>query len=148
MKYLLLFIFFISCRASTVEVVNYKYKRNKKSPTFYMSIPREYEVSYLSGNHEYTQQYLYNDSALLYITTFSNTPNYPQTRKENYYYERFYAILNKDTLCISGIDSLGKYWKDSLLSNGTTLGYSKVSEERKVDFDKALSSFRSKRTEK
>ena len=58
------------------------------------------------------------------------------------------AILNHDTLCVFGVDSLGRYWKDSLLSNGITLGYSKVPKERKLEFDKVIASFRNKRKDK
>ena len=152
MRFFIFFIIFLcslgGCINNNIHIIDYKYKRKKNKPIFYMSIPNNYEVSYLSGDHEYVQQYSYDDSALLYITTFDNTPNYEQIRKQGQYYERFNAILNYDTLCISGIDSLGRHWKDSLLSNGITLGYSKVPKERKLEFDKAISSFRSKRKDK
>ena len=148
MKILFIYLFIIcllsSCVITTISVIDYKYKRKKKSPTFYMSVPKGYEVSYLFGDHEYTQQYLYNDSSMIYITTFDNTPNYKEIRKQHYYYKRFVALLNHDTLCIKGVDSLGRYWKDSLMSNGITLGYTRVPKEKKLEYDKYISSFRSK----
>ena len=48
-----------------------------------------------------------------------------------------------DTLILSGIDKKGLYWKEILLSNRELcLGYKYVSKEKKVIFDKALSTFR------
>lgn len=152
MRFFIFFILFLyslgGCISNNIHIIDYKYKRKKNKPIFYMSIPDNYEVNYIMAENEYVQQYSYNDSTLLYITKSDNTPNYEQIRKQGQYYDRFNAILNHDTLCLFGVDSLGRHWKDSLLSNGITLGYSKVPQERKLEFDQAIASFRSKRKDK
>ena len=99
------------------------------------------EKRYESEN-KYAQDYLFSDSSLFYITTFSNTNNYEEIRRQDSYADRFSAFHSGDTITLNGVDKQGLYWKDRLIKNGVTIGYSKVSSKNKDDFDKAIFSIR------
>lgn len=108
-------------------------------------VPNAYQESRIVGDNEYAQDYWYEDSAVFYLTTFSNTYNYDEIRAQGTYYQRFESIILKpsgDTLTLCGYDDAGLAWKDKLLIDGVTIGYSRVPAERLEAFEYALSSVR------
>lgn len=109
-----------------------------------MEVPEGYDAKYYMGNHEYEQNYWYSDSMVLYITTFANTINYDNIKNEGTYYDRFKALNEGDSLTLEGVDKQGRYWKDRLMENGITIGYSKIPKSKRLLFENALSTFRKK----
>lgn len=130
----------MACQISRKDYLVFKPSREIK---YKFKAPKGYQESRILGDNEYAQRYWYKDSAAFYLTTFSNTYNYDEIRSQGTYYQRFEAvILNPpgDTLTLSGYDHEGLAWKDKLLSDGVTVGYSRVPPERLEAFEYALAS--------
>ena len=113
----------------------------------------------MEGDRSYS--FKYKDNSFIYIGGIIYTPNRRNIEHlgdsiSKYRFQDNIAVLeiNKglgkeiskpwpDTLILSGIDKKGLYWKEILLSNRKLcLGYKYVPKEKKMIFDKALSSFR------
>lgn len=110
----------------------------KDGPLYSFELPSGYIESNVSGDNEYLKQYLYKDSLVFYVTSFRNTHNYKEIREQGTYYDRFNALTAKEMLTLQGVTKDGLYWKDKLLKNGITIGYSKVPKDRKLEFDQAI----------
>ena len=134
--YLVLIIGIASCISR--KVTNLIYNPDKMGPKYSFELPSGYTESRISGDNEYSQQYLYKDSLVFYITSFKNTHNYNQIRKQGTYYERFNALAENRTLTLQGTTRDSLYWKDKLLETGITIGYSKVPKDRISEFNQAI----------
>ena len=131
-----------SCKSQKFKTI--KFQRKKKSPKYYMDVPKGYITERIGGGHgESLLKITYQDSSFLYITNFENTPNYNHIRKDGYY-EKLMSQYKGDTLLLQGIDSVGYYWKN--LSFGRlSVGYKNVSTKNKRVYDQVINSFRKKR---
>src|SRR4051812_11885794 len=75
---LIIFLFFITSCASSQNTVSIRYKRQKKEESldkgnYSMKIPKGYKLTTLVGGHsELEKQYVYLDSAKIYISDFGN----------------------------------------------------------------------------
>ncbi len=78
----------------------------------------------------------------IYITTFENTMNYEDIREQGTYYDRFNSLHSKDSLTLKGFSQNGLFWKDKLLKNGITIGYSRVPKNRLREFNESLLSIK------
>lgn len=160
--YFIALSFIVSCVA-TQEVASVKYKRQltekpkAKNTKYDMSIPIGYKVITLIGGHnELEKQYVYRDSAKIYVSDFGNsTLNYhnilslgdsisrkrfEDTELKSRIAKQLAAEHKPDTITLQGKTSAG-YWKDIKIGC-LSIGYLNVSAKRKSEFDKALSSFR------
>lgn len=158
--YIILLSFTVSC-ASSQGVTPIQYKRQKieaptvKSSTYSMSIPKGYKLITLVGGHnELEKQYVYSDSAKLYISDFrSSMLNYDNILSlgDSIANKRFEGTELKDEIAnelgqeykpemitLQGKTATG-YWKD-IRAGYISIGYVNVPESRKSEFDKALSS--------
>ena len=117
---------------------------NKKQSSFTMQIPKGYVFKGQEGDSEDENLYIYPDSSMLFITDFTNSPNYDILVKEKLYYTKFAAnVLSNDTLFLEGV-SKDKHWRDITYGRKICIGYSNVSKVKKPQFDQALKSFRAK----
>lgn len=144
MKKVLFFIILIA----SVSCVSQKqgqtiFQSVKGGDKYKFSIPKGYiDEKRFAGDNEYSQEYYYSDSSIFYITTFRNTTNYEEIRKQETYYQRFNALNEGDTITLKGINDHGLYWKDRLLKGGVTIGYSNVNSNSKSEFDKSVMSIK------
>lgn len=157
----MLLSFIVSC-ASSQGVTSIQYKRQKveeptvKNITYSMSIPKGYKLITLAGGHnELEKQYVYSDSAKLYISDFRNSMlNYNNILSlgDSIANKRFEGTELKakiakelgqeyqpETITLQGQTATG-YWRD-IRTGYVSVGYVNVPENRKSEFDKALSSF-------
>lgn len=121
-----------------------------------MSIPKGYKlVTLIGGHNELEKQYLYSDSSKLYISDFrSSMLNYDNILSlgDSIANKRFEGLELKaeiakelgqeykpETITLQGKTTAG-YWKDIRIGY-ISIGYVNVSQSRKSEFDKALSSF-------
>lgn len=134
-------ILLLGCASSNLtEVVKYP---SKKKQLYQMDVPKGYLFSGVAGGSDVEHKYIYSDSSLIFITDFPNTPNYSILREEGLYNSKFNAnVLAEDTLRLEGRTAEG-FWKD-ITYGKVSIGYQKVPESRKEDFDNALESFRKK----
>jgi hypothetical protein len=115
-----------------------------------MNIPKGYDFQGLVTEHGDEDRYWYSDSSVIYITNFPNTLNYSEIQKQSTYSKMFLAEQQLDTLCLSGKDDFGLYWKDRVLIitmknekiGYRIVGYSKVPPQHKAKFEEAISSIR------
>lgn len=132
--YILFAVFLLGCKGMYRNV---KYQFNK-TEEIKIRIPKNYVFEGLQGDHELEHRYWYPDSSVIYITTFANTMNYEEIRRQNTYYNRINALNSNDTLTLKGININGLYWKDILLKSGITIGYSRIPRNRIEEFEKAI----------
>lgn len=157
--YIVLLSFMTSC-ASSQWVTSIQYKRQKideKNTAYSMAIPKGYKLITLVGGHnELEKQYVYSDSAKLYISDFrSSMLNYnnilslgDSTVNKRFEGTELKAKIAKElgqeykleTITLQGKTATG-YWKD-IRTDYISIGYVNVPESRKDEFDKALSSFK------
>lgn len=146
-----------SCRVQSdfVTVKHVVYKGSK----YRLDIPRGYQFMGSEAGVEKENIYVYPDSSCIYITDFKHTPNAKnikalgdhifQCRFQN---EDLMKAVNQavgreavnvlpDTFELLGVDKEGKYWKDVKIGK-TTVGYSKVPEDKVPIYERVLSSFR------
>ena len=142
----LIFIIFFSAITHFVlsqDTRTIKFKPNRVK--LFLDIPDGYVFVRLEGDHgEKINKYIYNDSSIVYVTTFQNTPNYSNIRKQGTYYKKFMVQDSGDTLLLRGVDSLGKYWKNKSFG-GLSIGYKNISFKDKVAYDEVINSFRRRR---
>jgi hypothetical protein len=137
-------IIYLSCSVNFGK--RYQFQSSKRGEFFKYEIPKgAVNERIISGDHEKTKEYWYPDSSVFYITTFHNTYNYDYMRSQGTYYERFIAIMNNDTITLEGTTGNGLYWRDRLLEDGVTVGYSNVEKANKEKFDQAVNSFENRR---
>ena len=142
-------VFFYILPIAFVSCVSHKQGLKKFQPIegadkYEFIVPQGYaeEKRFAGGREYFSQEYYYPDSSVFYVTTFSNTPNYEEIRKQGTFYERFDALNEGDTITLSGVNEQGLYWKDRLLTRAVTIGYSKVPFNKISDFEKGISSIR------
>ncbi|MGB0522488.1 MAG: hypothetical protein ACPGJS_05985 [Flammeovirgaceae bacterium] len=138
---LLILTLTISCKAN--ELVKVKFVRVKSARYCIMKVPKGFEFHRSSGSRETEFMYLYSDSSILYITSFTNTENYKNIRDQGSYYQKLDAHYADSTLFLQGVDSLGLYWKDITFGE-LSIGYKNVAESQKALFDSALNSVKYK----
>jgi|GEM_PF-2983655 len=68
--------------------------------------------------------------------------NYEDIREQGTYYDRFNSLHSKDSLTLKGFSQNGLFWKDKLLKNGITIGYSRVPKNRLREFNESLLSIK------
>jgi len=160
--YIISLLFIVSC-ASSLCIVPVQYKHARiEDPTlrnvkYSMMIPSGYKLITLVGGHdELENQYIYSDSTKIYISDFGySVLNYNNilllgnsiANKRFESIELNYKIAKElgneykpETLLLEGKTANGLYWKDIRIGY-ISIGYVNVSEKRKSEFDKALSSF-------
>ncbi|HZV71384.1 MAG TPA: hypothetical protein VFG10_17635 [Saprospiraceae bacterium] len=130
-------LFLIAC--STHRRVSFRV--GNSSSIYKIDIPKGFTFQGIAGDHEFEKRYWYSDSSVIYITTFSNTINYDEIRKQGKYYEKFDAVHSKDTINLEGKDGKGLYWMDRTIKS-VTFGYSRVPADRKYQFDLAIESIK------
>lgn len=125
-----------------------------------MSVPKGYKLITLVGGHsELEKQYVYSDSTKIYISDFGNSMlSYSNILSlgDSIANKRFEGLelkakiakelgkeYNPETLILQGKAPNGLYWKDIRVGY-LSIGYVNVPENRKMQFDKALSSFMEK----
>ena len=133
------FIMLISCVA-TNNTTLVKYPSNRHTD-YTMQVPKGYIFQGKMGDHHVENVYLYPDSSLIFITDFSNSPNYDVLVKDSLYYTKFAAnVLSNDTLFLEGV-FIERYWKD-ITYGPICIGYHNVQESKKSAYDTSLKSFR------
>lgn len=159
--YIILLSFNVSC-VSSQGITTIQYKRQKKDEgsknvTYSMVIPKDYKLITLVGGHsELEKQYIYSDSAKVYISDFGNSMlNYNNILSlgDGIANKRFEGLelkakiakdlgkeYNSETLTLLGKTTNGLYWKDIRIGH-LSIGYVNVPENRKSEFDRALGSF-------
>lgn len=136
--YCILITIFLSGCNSLYKIVDYEFNETERIK---IGVPKNFVFEGLQGNHELEHRYWYSDSSVIYITTFENTVNYEEIRKQDTYYKRFNAFHSKDTLTVCGVkDEL--YWKDKLLETGITIGYSRVPKNKLEEFENVILSIK------
>ncbi len=156
-------IFFIVSCASSLGIVHVQYKHASiedpifRNVKYSMMIPSGYKLITLVGGHEELEnQYTYSDSTKIYISDFGcSILNYNNilllgdiiANKRFESLELTYKIAKElgneykpETLLLEGKTVSGLYWKDIRIGY-VSIGYVNVPENRKSEFDKALSSF-------
>jgi len=124
----------IGCK-SIYSVVKYKHLGIDRIK---LRIPKNYVFEGFQGDHQLEHRYWYSDSSVIYITTFENTMNYEDIRKQGTYFDRFNSLRSKDSLTLRGVNKSGLFWQDKLLENGITIGYSRVPNYRLRDFNEII----------
>lgn len=162
--YIILLSVMVSC-VSSQGITAIQYKRQKtdeslKNTTYSMMVPKGYKLITLVGGHsELEKQYVYSDSTKIYISDFGNSMlNYNNilSLDDSIANKRFEGLelkakiakelgkeYNPETLILHGKTPHGLYWKDVRVGY-LSIGYVNVPENRKMEFDKALSSFMEK----
>jgi predicted methyltransferase len=136
----------VGCKVQEFETI--KFKTNKRT-RYYIDVPRKYSIEITGGSHgEEMFKFTYGDSSIIYITTFTNTPNYEEIREQKgSYYKKFDAQGTGDTLLLEGMSGANLHWKNKVFGR-LSLGYKNVSEEKKKLYEQVLSTFRRKRRRK
>jgi hypothetical protein len=161
---IILLSFMVSCASSQgITTIQYKTKKvveSSKNTTYSMSVPKGYKLITLVGGHsELEKQYVYSDSTKIYISDFGNSMlSYSNILSlgDSIANKRFEGLelkakiakelgkeYNPETLILQGKAPNGLYWKDIRVGY-LSIGYVNVPENRKMQFDKALSSFMEK----
>ncbi|MGB0522487.1 MAG: hypothetical protein ACPGJS_05980 [Flammeovirgaceae bacterium] len=133
-----LLIVFVSCTSGSLTRI--KFNPVRGGVKCHLLIPKNYELERISG-HGNRFSYTYQDSSMIYISTFNNTPNYDNLRSQGTYYTKWFAQKSDSSLVLSGEDSLGLYWKD-ITEGVLSIGYMNVSKQQKALFDSALNSLK------
>ncbi len=157
---ILLTVLMMSCSANK-DLVTIKYKPAEAYPEYTLDVPKGYDLKILSVTVENEQRYTYNDSSVIYLTNFKNTPNYENIKEMgdsvfNYRFQNeamtkeINQLLGKEsvkvlpnTLELTGIDKNSLYWKDIKVGK-ISIGYQKVPEEKKELFDNVLKTLKVK----
>lgn len=158
---IILLSFIVSCASSqgitTIQYKTQKVVESSKNNTYSMSVPKGYKLITLVGGHsELEKQYVYSDSTKIYISDFGNSMlSYSNILSlgDSIANKRFEGLelkakiakelgkeYNPETLILQGKAPNGLYWKDIRVGY-LSIGYVNVPENRKMRFDKALSSF-------
>ena len=147
--------------ASAISCVNKNYVKRSFHPykngfTLSYVIPAHYksmQAIFNGGEAGAEYDYLYDDSSVIYVTdnltsnsNYENIVNQPDAfNKLNSVFMngKFGKYLVSDTISLDGRDSSGLLWKH-LFFEGFSAGYSKVHQNEKADYDKALMSIKIK----
>lgn len=142
----LILCLFVSCRigdAFSWQTVTL----NKKDYT--LKLPKGYDVIIISANQRLGYRFVYKDSSTIYINLDDCNPNLSRVKTlgDSLYFERFekldFSFLGeehkvKDTMDLSGLDSLtGLYFRD-LKIDEIGYGYFNVKLENKALFDHVI----------
>ncbi|HNS12469.1 MAG TPA: hypothetical protein PKM97_07605 [Bacteroidia bacterium] len=143
-KYYLSLVFILTFGQCSTETKTIRYKSYdrdaNKTAVYTLQIPKGYKLFTWTGDHVRQQEYWYSDSSVIYLTNNlgSNAINESNIRQqEGAYAKRFQAFLSNDTITLSGVDSIGKYWKEVKLQK-ICLGYAGVENEKLEIFERAL----------
>lgn len=135
----------LSCTTGSKTITYKVYEVEKQTKHIYkMNIPNGYKLLRWTGGHEDQCEYWYPDSSVIYLTKDlgSSTINDKNIRRqEGACAKRLQAFLENDTITLSGIDTVGLYWKE-IKQKTICLGYARVPKEKKEIFDKALSTIK------
>jgi hypothetical protein len=142
MKLLVILIALLTFGCSSlkeVQRVKFNYSVHGKQNFITMNIPKSAKlVKLTAGGEGEEHRYTYTDSSVLYITSLSGSATLNETlinSSVDSYNKRF----NADTASFSGIDKKGLCWKEIKYYN-LFYGYSRVPPDKKMVFEKALSS--------
>lgn len=144
-------LFFVASCSSQKEFAKIKFKdfdvETQKDYVYRFVIPKNYEENNFKRSLESEEkQFTYADASMIYITNEKGTPiaNYNNIDSDSIAIQKsFLALMENDTLTLQGKYKLGKYWKNKKLKE-ISIGYLNVPENRKADFDKAISSIKMK----
>jgi len=158
---LILFAILMMSCSTNKDLITIKYKPTKTYPKYILDVPKGYELKIFSVTLENEYQYIYEDSSMIYLTNFKNTPNYENIKELgdsiiNYRFQnedltkginqllgKEFAMALPDTFELSGTDNNSLYWKDIKVGK-ISIGYQKVPKEKKELFDKSLKTLRIK----
>jgi hypothetical protein len=130
---------------------------------YYMWVPNDYSFYGLMVTIEKEKQFVYPDSATIYITTFENTPNANKIKLlgDSVYNFRFqnrelvkeinslldtvYEPVLPDTFELKGIDDAKMYWKDKKIGE-VAIGYFNVSKAKLKLFESSLQTLELRKT--
>jgi len=132
----------VSCKATQESSVSYSTNSIKAKAI----LPKGFTKEIIEAGQNTEYRFLYSDSSIIYITDEKGTPtiNYKNIDNDSIAIQKsFLASMENDTLTLQGKNELGKYWKNKKLKE-ISIGYLNVSENRKADFDKAISSIKMK----
>jgi hypothetical protein len=119
-----------------MQTVKYPYKKKKIE----LRIPKGFTSIHLAAGGEWDlYEYVYSDSSIIYFTNDENGGlNYSNiTNQKNGYSKLFNINMTHDSLTFQGLDSDKLYWKYIFLGK-SGIGYLKVSDKRKSEFDQIL----------
>ena len=118
------------------------FKAYKNGVEYSFVPPSKYDEKRVISESNYSQEYMYIDSTIFYLSTFKSTYNIDEIRKIDRYSDWFIAQNSNDTITLAGIDIQGQYWKDVLLESGVVIGYTNVSFESLKEFEDAIASLK------
>ncbi len=158
---IILFTILMASCAINKDLATIKFKPTDAYPKYILDVPKDYKLKILSVTVEKEYQYTYNDSSMVYLTNFDNTPNYDNiksmgdsianfrfqneemTKEINQTLGREVVKALPDTFELSGIDNNSLYWKDIKVGE-ISIGYQKVPKEKKELFDESLKTLKIK----
>ncbi|WP_062061809.1 hypothetical protein [Aquimarina longa] len=135
-------LFIISCKTTQKSNVTYFTNTIKVNAV----IPKGFKKEIIEVGHNIEYHFLYPDSSLIYITDEKGTPtvNYKNIDSDSIAIQKsFLASMENDTLTLQGKDKHGRYWKNKKLKE-VSVGYFNVPENKKTDFEQAISSIKIK----
>lgn len=144
MKFYIIAILLIIVSCKAIQESNITYSTNVVKAK--AMIPKGFNKEIIEAGQDTEYRFLYSDSSLIYITDEKGTPiiNYKNIDSDSIAIQKsFLALMENDTLTLQGQDKSGKYWKNKKLKE-ISIGYLNVPENRKEDFDKAISSIKIK----
>lgn len=105
-----------------------------------ISVPKGFEKKIIIHGNDIEHRFIYPDSSVFYITEEEGTPsiNYRNIDNDSTAIQKsFLALMENDTLTLSGKDQYGKYWKNKKLKE-ISIGYLNASKNRKGDFEESI----------
>ncbi len=164
MKKLIVYLFLVISIGCSLEkdTVTINFRPTRSSQKYYLDVPKGYTFKGYSVTIESENQYIYNDSSLIYISNFKNTPNYYNIKqlgdsifKFRFQNEELVSEINQliakeiinplpDMFELSGQLKNGLFWKDIKIGQ-ISIGYVNVQAEKVFLFDKTISTLRKTR---
>lgn len=143
-----IFLSILSCTTSK-KVVKVKYQSDFltdnlnssfKKKTFWIKIPKDYEVINEDYNPEYKEViYKYLDSSIIYITDNNLSGSSLNAFNKKAIGVDIVSKKLNDSINYFGKQRDGKYWKEAFYGE-IVVGYLNVSANMKQEFDKAITS--------
>lgn len=140
MKYVLFIMFlglYLSCRSSFGA-----FGDRFENANFRIDLSEGYDFQSVTAEGKYEYLFKYQDSSIVYVTSFDNPPTYGFLREQVYFYEMYEAIHCNDTIVHKGSND-GMYWLNRRVP-GYSIGYMNVQAEDLANSNLVISSFRVK----
>lgn len=129
------------------DIISLKFKgysnSKKEKYSYNINLPKGYVLKEILGGNEWTEkQCVYPDGSIIYINNEGGAPsiNYKNIENDKEAMKKSLEVIS-DTLTLYGIDNEGKYWKN-LKKDDINFGYLNVTNEKKKEFDKILSTLK------